>query len=93
VGTIAVLSKMELMLVMVGGVFVMEALSVMLQVERFQMTKRSTGVGRRVFKMTPLHHHFEMIGWEGIEDRLSICHPGALICAVKFVDLEVEIKN
>jgi len=64
VGTIAVLSKMELMLVMVGGVFVMEALSVMLQVGVFKMTKRSTGVGRRVFKMTPLHHHFEMIGWK-----------------------------
>jgi len=64
VGTIAVLTKMELMLVMVGGVFVMEALSVMLQVSVFKMTKRSTGVGRRVFKMTPLHHHFEMIGWK-----------------------------
>ena len=64
VGTIAVLTKMELMLVMVGGVFVMEALSVMLQVTVFKMTKRSTGVGRRVFRMTPLHHHFEMVGWK-----------------------------
>ena len=50
IGTIAVLTKQEFMLVMVGGVFVMEALSVMLQVG--------------VFKMTPLHHHFEMIGWK-----------------------------
>ena len=64
VGTIAVLTKMEVMLVMVGGVFVMEALSVMLQVSVFKMTKRPSGVGRRVFKMTPLHHHFEMIGWK-----------------------------
>src|ERR1043166_641968 len=64
VGTIAVLTKMEFMLVMVGGVFVMEALSVMLQVSVFKMTKRTSGVGRRVFKMTPLHHHFEMIGWK-----------------------------
>lgn len=64
VGTIAVLTKMELMLVMVGGVFVMEALSVMLQVTVFKMTKRTSGVGRRVFKMTPLHHHFEMVGWK-----------------------------
>ena len=63
-GTIAVLTKQELMLVMVGGVFVMEALSVMLQVSVFKMTKRTSGVGRRVFKMTPLHHHFEMIGWK-----------------------------
>jgi phospho-N-acetylmuramoyl-pentapeptide-transferase len=64
VGTIAVLTKMELMLIMVGGVFVMEALSVMLQVTVFKMTKRTSGVGRRVFKMTPLHHHFEMVGWK-----------------------------
>jgi phospho-N-acetylmuramoyl-pentapeptide-transferase len=64
VGTIAVLTKQEFMLVMVGGVFVMEALSVMLQVGVFKMTKRTSGVGRRVFKMTPLHHHFEMVGWK-----------------------------
>jgi len=63
-GTIAVLTKQELMLVMVGGVFVIEALSVMLQVSVFKMTKRTSGVGRRIFKMTPLHHHFEMIGWK-----------------------------
>ena len=64
VGTIAVLTKNEVMLVMVGGVFVLEALSVMLQVSVFKITKRTSGVGRRVFKMTPLHHHFEMVGWK-----------------------------
>jgi phospho-N-acetylmuramoyl-pentapeptide-transferase len=63
VGTIALLTKQEFMLLMVGGVFVMEALSVMVQVSVFKMTKRTSGVGRRVFKMTPLHHHFEMVGW------------------------------
>jgi phospho-N-acetylmuramoyl-pentapeptide-transferase len=64
VGTIAVLTKMEFMLLMVGGVFVLEALSVMVQVSVFKFTKRTSGVGRRVFKMTPLHHHFEMVGWK-----------------------------
>jgi phospho-N-acetylmuramoyl-pentapeptide-transferase len=64
VGTIAVLTKQEFMLLMVGGVFVLEAMSVMLQVTVFKMTKRTSGVGRRVFKMTPLHHHFEMVGWK-----------------------------
>ncbi len=63
-GTVAVLTKQEFMLVMVGGVFVMEALSVMLQVSVFKMTKRTTGTGRRLFKMTPLHHHFEMQDWK-----------------------------
>ena len=64
IGTIAVLTKQEFMLLMVGGVFVMEAFSVMLQVAVFKMTKRTSGTGRRIFKMTPLHHHFEMIGWK-----------------------------
>jgi phospho-N-acetylmuramoyl-pentapeptide-transferase len=63
-GTIAVLTKQEFMLLMVGGVFVMEACSVMLQVAVFKMTKRTSGTGRRIFKMTPLHHHFEMAGWK-----------------------------
>src|ERR671919_39035 len=64
IGTIAVLTKQEFMLVMIGGVFVIEALSVMLQVSVFKMTKRTTGTGRRMFKMTPLHHHFEMRDWK-----------------------------
>ena len=64
IGTIAVLTKQELMLLMVGGVFVMEALSVIFQVGFFKMTKQSTGTGRRLFRMTPLHHHFEIQGWK-----------------------------
>jgi phospho-N-acetylmuramoyl-pentapeptide-transferase len=63
-GTVAVLTKQEFMLLMVGGVFVIEALSVMLQVGVFKMTRRTTGTGRRMFKMTPLHHHFEMQDWK-----------------------------
>jgi phospho-N-acetylmuramoyl-pentapeptide-transferase len=63
-GTVAVLTKQEFMLLMIGGVFVLEALSVMLQVGVFKMTKRTTGTGRRLFKMTPLHHHFEMQDWK-----------------------------
>jgi phospho-N-acetylmuramoyl-pentapeptide-transferase len=64
IGTIAILTKNELMLVLVGGVFVIEALSVMLQVSVFQITKRAYGQGRRVFRMSPLHHHFELTGWK-----------------------------
>ncbi|MEP6919653.1 MAG: phospho-N-acetylmuramoyl-pentapeptide-transferase [bacterium] len=63
-GTVSILTKHEFMLVMVGGVFVMEALSVTLQVGVFKMTRRTTGTGRRLFKMTPLHHHFEMLDWK-----------------------------
>jgi phospho-N-acetylmuramoyl-pentapeptide-transferase len=56
-GTVAVLIKQELLLPIVGGVFVLEALSVILQVGSFKLT------GRRIFRMAPLHHHFELIGW------------------------------
>jgi len=61
---IAVMIKQELLLVMIGGVFVLEAFSVMVQVTVFQATRRFTGRGYRVFKMSPLHHHFELIGWK-----------------------------
>jgi phospho-N-acetylmuramoyl-pentapeptide-transferase len=56
-GTVALLIKQEFLLVLVGGVFVLEALSVIIQVGSFKLT------GKRVFKMAPLHHHFELIGW------------------------------
>ena len=56
-GTVAILIKQELLLLIVGGVFVMEALSVIIQVASFKLT------GQRVFRMAPLHHHFELIGW------------------------------
>ncbi len=56
-GTVAILIKQELLLVIVGGVFVLEAMSVIIQVASFKLT------GQRVFRMAPLHHHFELIGW------------------------------
>lgn len=64
IGLIAVMIKQELLLVMIGGVFVLEALSVMIQVTVFQVSRRVTGHGYRIFKMSPLHHHFELIGWK-----------------------------
>ena len=57
-GTIAVITKQEILLVLVGGLFVIEALSVIFQVSFFKMTN-----GRRIFRMAPLHHHFELKGW------------------------------
>ncbi len=63
-GTVAILTKQEFLLPFIGGVFILEAVSVMLQVSVFKLTKRGGNPGRRVFKMTPLHHHFEMTGWK-----------------------------
>ena len=63
-GTIAVISKHELLLVIVGGVFVAEALSVITQVISYKLTKR------RIFKMAPIHHHFELKGW--VEPKIIV---------------------
>jgi phospho-N-acetylmuramoyl-pentapeptide-transferase len=62
-GVIAILLRQELLLVLIGGVFVAEALSVMLQVGYFKYTRKRTGTGRRIFLMSPLHHHFQKLGW------------------------------
>lgn len=63
-GTVAVLTKQEFLLPFVGGVFILEVLSVMLQVSYFKFTKKSTGVGKRIFRQAPLHHHFQLSGWK-----------------------------
>jgi phospho-N-acetylmuramoyl-pentapeptide-transferase len=61
-GTVAVIVRQEIVLFIMGGVFVAETVSVMLQVVYFKYTKRKYGVGRRIFRMAPLHHHFEVGG-------------------------------
>ena len=57
IGTVAVVIKQELLLIFIGGIFVVEALSVMVQVVSFKFR------GKRIFRMAPLHHHFELLGW------------------------------
>lgn len=61
VGGLAILTRTELLLVVLGLLFVIETVSVMIQVSYFKLTK-----GKRVFKMTPLHHHFELLGWDEV---------------------------
>jgi phospho-N-acetylmuramoyl-pentapeptide-transferase len=63
IGALCVLIKKELLLPTLGGIFLLESISVILQRYYFKYTKRKYGEGRRVFKMAPLHHHFEMLGW------------------------------
>jgi phospho-N-acetylmuramoyl-pentapeptide-transferase len=62
-GTVAVLLKKELLLAIIGGVFISEVLSVIIQTTYFKFTRKRYGEGRRIFKMAPLHHHFELQGW------------------------------
>lgn len=73
--SLAVLTKSELVLVVIGGLFAMEALSVIIQVISFQTT------GKRVFRMSPLHHHFELGGW-GEWKVVIVFWSGAVICAI-----------
>jgi phospho-N-acetylmuramoyl-pentapeptide-transferase len=63
-GTVAILTKQEFLLPFIGGVFIIEAISVMLQVSYFKFTKRTAGVGKRIFLQAPLHHHFQLSGWK-----------------------------
>jgi phospho-N-acetylmuramoyl-pentapeptide-transferase len=63
-GTIAVIVRQEIVLAIMGGIFVVEAISVMLQVMWFKYTRKRFGEGRRLFRMAPLHHHFEKSGWK-----------------------------
>ena len=63
-GTIAVIVRQEIVLFIMGGIFVAETVSVIIQVGWFKITKKRFGVGRRVFLMAPLHHHFEQKGWK-----------------------------
>jgi phospho-N-acetylmuramoyl-pentapeptide-transferase len=63
-GTVAILTKQEFLLPFIGGVFIIEAVSVMLQVGYFKFTKRTAGAGKRIFLQAPLHHHFQLSGWK-----------------------------
>ena len=63
IGCMAILFKKEILLIIIGGVFVLEAMSVIIQVCYYKITKYKTGKGKRFFKMAPLHHHFELLGW------------------------------
>ena len=78
IATVAILIKQELVLVIVGGVFVMEAASVLLQTTWYKFTRKKYGVGRRIFRCAPLHHHFEYLAKEqgksvdAYENRITI---------------------
>jgi phospho-N-acetylmuramoyl-pentapeptide-transferase len=63
-GTVAILTKQEFLLPFIGGVFIIEAASVMLQVGYFKFTKRTQGKGKRIFLQAPLHHHYQLAGWK-----------------------------
>ncbi|MEO5733066.1 MAG: phospho-N-acetylmuramoyl-pentapeptide-transferase [Rubrivivax sp.] len=89
-GTIAVITRQEIVLGIMGGIFVAEALSVMLQVGWFKWTKRTTGTGRRIFLMAPLHHHFEKKGWAETQVVVRFWIVTMLLCLVGLASLKLR---
>ena len=89
-GTIAVITRQEIVLGIMGGVFVVEVLSVMIQVGWFKFTKRQYGEGRRVFKMAPLHHHFEKSGWDETQVVIRFWIITILLCMVGLSRLKLR---
>ena len=89
-GTIAVIVRQEIVLAIMGGIFVVEALSVMLQVSYFKYTKRRYGQGRRLFQMAPLHHHFEKKGWKETQVVVRFWIITMLLCLVGLSSLKLR---
>ncbi|MEI7738494.1 MAG: phospho-N-acetylmuramoyl-pentapeptide-transferase [Betaproteobacteria bacterium] len=89
-GTIAVIVRQEIVLAIMGGIFVVEALSVMLQVTYFKYSKRKFGQGRRIFKMAPLHHHFEKSGWHETQVVVRFWIVTMLLCLVGLSTLKLR---
>lgn len=89
-GTIAVIVRQEIVLAIMGGIFVASALSVMLQVTWFKYTKRRYGEGRRLFRMAPLHHHFEKTGWSETQVVVRFWIITMLLCLVGLSTLKLR---
>ena len=89
-GTVAVIVRQEIVLAVMGGIFVAEAISVMIQVPYFKYTKRKFGTGRRIFKMAPLHHHFEKSGWTETQVVVRFWIITMLLCLVGLSTLKLR---
>ncbi len=89
-GTIAVIVRQEIVLAIMGGIFVVEAISVMAQVIYFKYTKKKYGEGRRILKMAPLHHHFEKSGWTETQVVVRFWIITMLLCLVGLSTLKLR---
>jgi phospho-N-acetylmuramoyl-pentapeptide-transferase len=89
-GTIAVIVRQEIVLSIMGGIFVVEALSVMMQVTYFKYTKKRFGAGRRILKMAPLHHHFEKSGWKETQVVVRFWIITMLLCLIGLSTLKLR---
>ncbi len=89
-GTLAVITRQEIVLGIMGGIFVVEALSVMLQVGWFKYTRKRYGIGQRILKMAPLHHHFEKSGWKETQVVVRFWIITMLLCLIGLASLKLR---
>ena len=89
-GAVAVVVRQEIVLAIMGGVFVAEVLSVVAQVAYFKYTKRRYGEGRRLLKMAPLHHHFEKQGWAETQVVIRFWIITMLLCMAGLATLKLR---
>jgi phospho-N-acetylmuramoyl-pentapeptide-transferase len=89
-GTVAIIVRQEIVLAIMGGIFVVEALSVMMQVSYFKYTKRKFGAGKRILKIAPLHHHFEKSGWKETQVVVRFWIITMLLCLVGLSTLKLR---
>ncbi len=89
-GAAAILLKKELLLVIIGGVFAVEVISVIIQTTYFKYTRRKYGEGRRVFKMAPLHHHFELKGWHESKVVVRFLIVGILLALLSLATFKTQ---
>jgi len=90
IGYIAIVIRQELMLFIIGGIFVAEAVSVLIQVGYFKYSRRRFGAGRRVFLMAPLHHHFQKKGWGETQVVVRFWLIGAMLAAMAIATIKLR---
>jgi phospho-N-acetylmuramoyl-pentapeptide-transferase len=90
VGYVAIVIRHELVLFLVGGIFVIEAMSVMIQVSYFKYTRKRFGEGRRIFLMAPLHHHFQRKGWTETQVVVRFWLMGAMLAALALATVKLR---
>ena len=90
IGTLCVILRKEVMIPLICGVFFVEALSVTLQVSYFKYTKRKYGAGRRIFKMSPLHHHYQKLGMHESKIVTRFWIVGIILAILAIVTLKIR---
>ena len=90
VAVFAIMIRKEIMIPIFCGIFLMENLSVVMQVSYFKYTKRKFGQGRRIFKMSPLHHHYQMLGYHEAKIVMRFMIIGIMLAVLTIVTLKIR---